>query len=133
MNYIEEDYNQRVLEIVSPAVDIKVHPANYPGNSTVEKLLRNDEVRSSLKKIHNLRRKLRYLIADLRMENRNNMRLIGISEKEVMAFTDNLGAADDYEDEILSPIDFESPAIEVDSLSAKLPIARQIDSLLRGK
>jgi len=67
------------------------------------------------------------------MENRNNMRLIGISEKEVMAFTDNLGAADDYEDEILNPFDFESPAIEVDSLNANLPIARQVDSLLQVK
>ena len=133
MNSIEEDYNQIVLEIESPAVDIKVHPANYPGNSTVEKLLRNDEVRSSLKEIHNLRRKLRYLIANLRMENRNNMRLIGISEKEVMAFTDNLGAADDYEDKILNPFDFESPAIEMDSLNANLPIARQVDSLLQAK
>ena len=67
------------------------------------------------------------------MENRNNMRLIGISEKEVMAFTDNLGAADDYEDKILNPFDFESPAIEMDSLNANLPIARQVDSLLQVK
>ena len=133
MNSLEEEYNQRVLEIASSAVDIKVHPANYPGNSTVEKLLRNDEVRSSLKEIHNLRRTLRYQIANFRMENRNNMRLIGILEKEVMTFTDNLGAADDYEDKILNPFDFESPAIEVDSLNENLPIARQVDSLLSGK
>ena len=133
MNSLEEDYNQRVLKIAFSSEDIKVHPANYPGNSTVEKLLRNDEVRSSLKEIHNLRRKLRYLTANLRMENRNNMRLIGISEKEVMAFTDNLGAADDYEDKILNPFDFESPAIEMDSLNANLPIARQVDSLLQAK
>ena len=133
MNSLEEDFNQRVLGIASSPDDIKVHPANYPGNSRVEKFLRNDEVRSSLKAIHNLRRTLRYQIANIRMENRNNMRLIGISEKEVMAFTDNLGAADDYEDEILNPNDFDSPAIEADSLNANLPIARQIDSLLRVK
>ena len=133
MNSLEEDYNQRVLKIAFSSEDIKVHPANYPGNSKVEKFLRNDEVRSCLKNIHYLRRTLRYQIANIRMENRNNMRLIGISEKEVMAFADNLGAADDYENEILNPNDFDSPAIEVDSLNANLPIARQVDSLLRVK
>ena len=133
MNSLEEDYNQRVLKIAFSSEDIKVHPANYPGNSRVEKFLRNDEVRSCLKTIHYLRRTLRYQIANIRMENRNNMRLIGISEKEVMAFTDNLGAADDYENEILNPNDFDSPAIEVDSLNANLPIARQVDSLLQVK
>ena len=131
MNSLEEDYNQRVLKIAFSSEDIKVHPANYPGNSRVEKFLRNDEVRSCLKNIHSLRRTLRYQIANIRMENRNNMRLIGISEKEVMAFADNLGAADDYENEILNPNDFDTPAIEVDSLNANLPIARQVDSLLR--
>ena len=133
INFNEDDYNQRVLQIVSSPLEIKNHPSNYPGNSKVEKFLRNDDVRNSLKEIHNLRRTLRYLIANLRMENRNNMRIIGITEKEVMNFTDNLGAADDYEEEILSPIDFDNPAIEVDSLNANLPIARQIDSLLHAK
>ena len=133
MNSLKEDYNQRVLEIASSPLDIRDHPANYPGNSRIEKYLRNDDVRSSLKEIHNLRKTLRYLIANLRMENRNNMRIIGIAEKEVMDFTDNLGAADDYEEEILNPIDFESPAIEIASLNAHLPIARQIDSLLNAK
>ena len=133
MNFNENDYNQRVLEIASSPLDIRDHPANYPGNSRIEKYLRNDDVRSSLKEIHNLRKTLRYLIANLRMENRNNMRIIGIAEKEVMDFTDNLGAADDYEEEILNPIDFESPAIKIDSLNAHLPIALQIDSLLRVK
>ena len=90
-------------------------------------------MRSDFKGLHNIRRELGLYTANIRMENRNNMRLIGISEKEVMAFTDNLGAADDYENEILNPNDFDSPAIEVDSLNANLPIARQVDSLLRVK
>ena len=133
MNYQEKDYNQRVLEIVSSPLVIRDHPANYPGNSKIEKFLRNDDVRNSLKEIHNLRRTLRYLIANLRMENRNNMRIIGITEKEVMDFTDNLGAADVYEEDILNPTDFDNPAIEIDSLNAHLPIARQVDSLLHAK
>ena len=132
MNSLKEDYNQRVLEIVSSPVDIRVHPANYPGKSKIEKCLRNEEVRNSLQELGNLRRSLRYEIANFRMENRNNMRLIGITEKEVMDFTDSKSATDDYEDEILRQMDFKSPAIEIDSLKANLPIARQVDSLLHS-
>ena len=133
MNHFEEDYNQRLLELVSPRLDIRDHPANYPGKSEIEKFLRNEEGRNSLRELHSLRKTLRYEIANFRMENRNNMRLIGIAEKEVMDFTDSKNAADDYEVEILSGRDFDTPAIEVDSLNANLPVARQVDSLLRVK
>lgn len=61
------------------------------------------------------------------------MRLIGISEKEVMDFTDNLGAADEYEDEILYPVDFRKPDIDVDHVAANLSFARQLDSLHHAK
>ena len=67
------------------------------------------------------------------MENRNNMRLIGIPEKEVMAFTDDMGAADEIEEEVLNPLDFVKPDIEIDSVAVHLSFARQLDSLLRGK
>ena len=133
MNHFEEDYNQRLLELVSPRLDIRDHPANYPGKSEIEKFLRNEEGRNSLRELHSLRKTLRYEIANFRMENRNNMRLIGIAEKEVMDFTDSKNAVDDYEVEILSGRDFDTPAIELDSLNANLPIARQVDSLLRVK
>ena len=137
MNDMEEELNKTTREIVSPidAIlnDIQVHPANYPGHSKIEKCLRNEEVRSRLKKLHKLRGAFRFQIANLRMENRNNMRLIGIPEEEVMDFTENKYTSDDYEREIFNPFDFEEPAIEIDSLNANLPIARQVDSLLHLK
>ena len=62
------------------------------------------------------------------------MRLIGISEKEVMAYTDNLvGTADDYEDVDLNLLDFTKPDIDVDSVTANHAFVRQLDSLLRVK
>ena len=81
----------------------------------------------------NYREWLKFCIAELRLENRNNMRYIGISEKEVMDFTNDLGAADDYEEEILNQVDFEKPDIDVDSVTANHAFVRQIDSLLRVK
>ena len=90
-------------------------------------------MRAELRQIHRVRGGLSYYAAVLRADNRNNMRLIGISEKEVMAFTDNLGAADDYEEEILNQVDFVKPDIDVDSVAANHAFVRQLDSLLRVK
>ena len=65
--------------------------------------------------------------------NTKNERLLRIPEKEVMAFTDDMGAADEYEEEALNPLAFVKPDIEIDSVSAHLSFARQLDSLLRVK
>ena len=133
MDYFEGAFNKRITEIHESTDDIGVHPENYPGSSIVEKYLRNEQVRNGLEAPHKLRRSLSYTVANLRMENRNNMRLIGISEKEVMDFTENLGAADEYEEEMISSFDFEKPAIDVDSVALHLSFARQVDSLLHAK
>ena len=133
MDYFEGAFNKRITEIQESTDDIGVHPENYPGSSIVEKYLRNEQVRNGLEAPHKLRRSLSYTVANLRMENRNNMRLIGISEKEVMDFTENLGAADEYKEEMISSFDFEKPAIDVDSVALHLSFARQVDSLLHAK
>ena len=133
MDYLEGAYNKSITEIQESNDDINVHPEKYPGSSRVEKYLRNEQVRNDLEAPHKLRRLLSYTVANLRMENRNNMRLIGISEKEVMDFTENLGAAEEYEEEMISSFDFEKPAIDVDSVAVHLSFARQIDSLLQAK
>ena len=133
MDYIEKTFNTIIVEIQESNDDIIVHPENYPGSSMVEKYLRNKQVRNALERPHKLRRLLSYTAANLRMENRNNMRLIDIKEKEVMDFADNLGAADEYENETLNQFDFEKPAIDVDSVALHLSFARQVDSLLHAK
>ena len=133
MNAIEEMYNAAISEIVETKNNIVAHPSDYPGNTKHERLLRNEKVRSDFKGLHNIRRELGLYTANIRMENRNNMRLIGIPEKEVMAFTDDMGAADEYEEEVLDPLDFVKPDIEIDSVAVHLSFARQLDSLMRGK
>jgi hypothetical protein len=63
------------------------------------------------------------------------MRFIGISEDEVMAFTDNLGVvtADEFEPDDLMPNDYKRPSPNVDSLAVHLSYARQLDSLRQVK
>ena len=134
MNSIEEVYN-RTIDVLEAANDrIVLHQNDYPGNTKMEKFLLDEELRQILKSIHTHRRYLSYSAANLRMENRNNMRLIGISEKEVMAFTYNLvGTADDYEEMFLSQLDFAKPDIDVDSVAANHSFVRQLDNLLRAR
>ena len=134
MNLIEETYNKTVDVLVAANDRIVLHQNEYPGDTKMEKLLRDEELRQILKSIHTHRSYLSFCAANLRMENRNNMRLIGISEKEVMAFTDNLvGTADDYEEMLLNQVDFVKPDIDVDSVAANHAFVRQLDSLLRVK
>jgi len=133
MNTIEEMYNAAISGMVETEGNIVSHPSDYPGKTENERILRNEVVRADLKRLHNIRRELGIYAANIRMENRNNMRLIGIPEKEVMAFTDDMGAADEIEEEVLNPLDFVKPDIEIDSVAVHLSFARQLDSLLRGK
>ena len=133
MNTYEESFFTAISEISETKKNIMAHPSDYPGNTRAERLLRNETVRSDLKSLHNIRRELGLYTANIRMENRNNMRLIGIPEKEVMAFTDDMGAADEIEEEELNPLDFVKPDIEIDSVAVHLSFARQLDSLRRVK
>jgi hypothetical protein len=133
MNTIEEMYNAAISGIVEAKNNIISHPSDYPGNTNIERILRNETVRSYFKSLHFYRGELGLYAANIRMENRNNMRLIGIPEKEVMAFTDDMGAADEYEEEVLNQLDFVKPDIEIDSVAVHLSFARQLDSLLREK
>ena len=80
-----------------------------------------------------LKSDLSYNAADLRRTNRENMQLIGISEKEAMAFTDNLGKGGEFKEDELNIDDFDKPVPDIDSLNVQLSYARQIDSLLRVK
>ena len=131
MNRFEEEYYEGIREIIETKGNIVSHPSDYPGNTKIERILRNETMRTNLRSFHYLRRAVSYTAANIRMENRNNMRLIGIPEEEVMAFTDDMGAAEEYEEVVLEVVDFEKPDIEIDSVTVHLSFARQLDSLLR--
>lgn len=131
MNWIEEYYNDYILQINSTKDRIYNSPKDFPGNSLIEKYLRDEPLRRQLLKPHSIRRWLRYNTAQLRELNRQNMQIMGITEEEVMEFTDARGVLLDEEGEELHQLDFSVPRLEKDSLAKYLPYAREIDSLLQ--
>ncbi|MBO4428072.1 MAG: hypothetical protein J5771_06295 [Bacteroidales bacterium] len=124
---VESYFNNWSDELVALNDAVYSHPDEYPGKSKIEKLLRNEQLLSKFRNFHSLRGWLRYAAANLRMENRRNMSLIGISEKEVMDFTDNMGAADQNDEVELNQYDFRVPEIDPDSLAAQLSYARNLN------
>ena len=136
MDDLIKSYSERISNFQSTHEDIVLHPDDHPGSSNAEKYLRYDLFREQFRKIYNfLEQELSLTSADLRRRNRNNMRYIGISEKEVMAFTDNLGVgtAEEIEEDDLDPKDYKKPTPDLDSLAVHLSYARQLDSLLHAK
>ena len=117
MNIIKDHHNDSVLELNAVFSNISLHKGDYPGSTTAEKCLRNEDARAQLNSLRSFRVWLNFCIAELRMNNRNNMRYIGISEKEVMDFTDDLGAAEEYENADFDKSGFLMPEIETESLS----------------
>ena len=133
MNTVEEEYNKELAEFKAVRYAIDDHPSDYPGGSRAEKYLRNEQFRQQLVLPNTVRRFFLYYAEDLREANRYNMHLIGITEKEVLEFTEKRGAGDEYEEKQVSVLDFEVPHPDMDSLALHLSYARQADSLLRGK
>ncbi len=88
MNKVEERWNNWVVETEGIMLDIKGHPENYEGSTIAMKSLRSEKMRHTLKGIHYWRSWLYYMAATMRYHNQSNMEAIGISEKEVMTYTD---------------------------------------------
>lgn len=132
MSFAEEHHNGNILALLDVFENIVLHESDYPGSTTAEKCLRCEEARAQLATLDNFREWLNFTIAQLRAQNRNNMLFIGISEKEVMDFADDLGAADEYEDINFDKSGFVLADIDPDSLGT-LPYAQKLDSLRRTK
>lgn len=133
MNWMEEYYNEYILQINSTKDRIYNNPKEFPGNTLIEKYLRDEPLRRQLLKPHSIRTWLRYNTAQLRDLNRQNMKIIGITEEEVMQFTDARGESIDDEEGELHQLDYNIPRPHKDSLAKHLSYARQIDSLLRAE
>ena len=73
---------------------------------------------------------LAYCSDTLRRMNRKNMKLIGISEEEVLAFTDARAEVTIEEDPEPDYSEFMKPHPDKESIDLNLDYARQLESLL---
>ena len=131
MNWIEEKINNDAVGYTEHQARIFNNFSDYPGKNFTEKLLRDEPSRKQLQMPNSFKAWLAYCSDNLRRMNRKNMKLIGISEKEVLAFTD--ARADVAEDDVPEPdySEFMKPHPDKEAIDANLDYAQKLDSLLK--
>lgn len=129
MNTVEEYWNKRVNDANQTILDIKDHPANFEGSTLPIKMLRDEKMRRTLKGIHYLKAYLSYVAATMRYHNLHNMESIGISEQELMDYTNLREKEMENPNEAPDFSDFYSEPISLDSLITLRDIDMYLDSL----
>ena len=129
MNTVEEYWNKRVNDANQTILDIKDHPRKYEGSTLPIKILRDEKVRRTLTGIHHLKTYLTYVAATMRYHNQYNMKYIGITEQDVMEYTNTRLKSMDNTNDAPDFSDFYSEPITVDSLFTLRELELQLDSL----
>ena len=130
MNWIEEKMNEDAVEYANYQARIFNNYSDYPGNTFTEKMLRDEQTRKQLQMPHSFKVWLAYCSDTLRRMNRKNMKLIGIPEEEVLAFTDARAEVAIEEDTAPDYSVFMKPYPDRESIDSNLNYARRLDSLL---
>jgi hypothetical protein len=131
MNWIEEKINEEAVEYSDNQLRILNNFSAYPGKTFTEKLLRDEVSRKQLQMPNSYKAWLAYCSDTLRRMNRKNMKLIGISEEEVLAFTDARAELTIEEDQAPDYSEFMKPHPDKESIDSNLNYARQYHSLLK--
>ena len=130
MNWIEGKINEESVEYTENQTRIFKNFSDYPGKTFTEKLLRDEQARKQLQMPNSFKAWLAYCSDNLRRMNRKNMKLIGIPEEEVLAFTDARTDVAIEEDPTPDYSAFMKPHPDKESIDSNLDYARQLDSLL---
>ncbi|MBP5341832.1 MAG: hypothetical protein J6Y52_05695 [Bacteroidales bacterium] len=133
INGVEEQFNEWVKEVPEAMQDVYINPGKYEGSTIYMKLMHSDRLRTALATVHNRRCWLRYAAATLRYFNLQNMDAIGISEQEVMKYTD---AREEEGDDVGTPPDansFYTRAYTLDSLTSLTHLTERIEELKAEK
>ena len=132
LNGVEEQFNQWVMGVPDALHDVKINPDKYEGSTLPMKMMHSDRVRTAMKAIHNRRCWLRYAAASLRYFNLQNMAAIGISEQEVIEYTNVL---EEESEDTGTPPDansFYTSAYTLDSLTTLTHLTHRIEELKAG-
>ena len=116
MKSIEKEYGEYRQWLESLTQQVIDHMDEYPGQSVSSKSLRDAGVRRGLVSLHSHVNHYRYLANYIRYANRENMRMIGIDEEEVMRFVEeHKEELTDSGDEPLLD-DYKTPYLKADSI-----------------
>ena len=133
INGVEEQFNQWVMGVPDALHDVIINPDKYEGSTLPMKMMHSDRVRTDMKAIHNRRCWLRYAAASLRYFNLKNMTAIGISEQEVIEYTN---ALEEESEDTGTPPDansFYTSAYTLDSLTSLTHLTERIEELKAEK
>lgn len=133
INGVEEQFNQWVMGVPDALHDVIINPDKYEGSTLPMKMMHSDRVRTAMKAIHNRRCWLRYAAASLRYFNLKNMTAIGISEQEVIEYTN---ALEEESEDTGTPPDansFYTSAYTLDSLTSLTHLTERIEELKAEK
>ena len=97
INGVEEQYNEWAMNLSKAKLDVNNNPNDYEGSNKAMKCMHSDKVRAGMAAVHNRRCWLSYAAECLRYYNQGNMKAIGISEQEVMEYTDSREKQDEDE------------------------------------
>jgi len=129
MHNIEEYWNNRVKEEEKALDEISRNPGEYPGKYTWTKWLRNDNVRQAMAMKHNWNCWLHYQAEYMRYTNKQNMSVIGISEKELKEFMEEYHKEIVIEEQAPVNDDFYTPFLEAKDLYTLEVYQKQLDSI----
>ena len=129
MHNIEEYWNNRVKEEEKDIDDISGNPGEHPGKYTCTKWLRNDNVRQAMAMKHNWNCWLHYQAELMRYTNKQNMSVIGITEKELKAFMEEYHKEIVIEEQTPVSDDFYTPMLKPQDLNTLEVYQKQLDSL----
>ena len=133
INGVEEQFNQWVMGVPDALHDVRINSDKYEGSTLPMKMMHSDRVRTAMKAIHNRRCWLRYAAASLRYFNLKNMTAIGISEQEVIEYTN---ALEEESEDTGTPPDansFYTSAYTLDSLTSLTHLTERIEELKAEK
>lgn len=131
LNADENNWNQWVTDY--EATVNRVISQWEPGKHTLTLLLTDNVFRQKIEDFHVRKAWLDYVAANIKYLNSKNMKLIGITEDEVMAFTDERSRDIDVGKEMPTLADFRTDTLRRGDLTTMRPLIQRIDSIMKSK
>ena len=129
MHQVEEYWNKWMTDASEIILDVKRHPENYEGSTLPIKTINYEKVRHMMRGIHYFRAWFTNVAATMRYQNRRKMVAIGITEQEVMDFTDTREQGDKITDDSPDISQFITPPLSRDSLTTKRDLDARLEEL----
>lgn len=133
INGVEEQFNDWAKGVVEAKLDVNNNPDDYEGSTIAMKCMHSDKVRTAMAAVHNRRCWLSYAADCLRFFNQGNMRAIGITEEEVMAYTDDREKQDEEEGTPPNSLKYYTDPYTLDDLTTLRDLTTRIEELKAGK